>query len=67
MELKEVVEEIKKENIVLIYAFNGTGKTRLSVEYKNMTKEVQVYITMLSVKTCFSGIMMKTIIMPQYG
>lgn len=39
MELKEVVEEIKKENIVLIYAFNGTGKTRLSVEYKNMTKE----------------------------
>lgn len=26
-------------NIILIFAFNGTGKTRLSVEYKNMTKE----------------------------
>ena len=40
MNLSEVVEEIKKEkkNIYLIYAFNGTGKTRLSVEYKNVTK-----------------------------
>lgn len=27
-----------KENIIVIYAFNGTGKTRLSVEYKNYTK-----------------------------
>lgn len=26
------------ENIILIYAFNATGKTRLSVEYKNLTK-----------------------------
>ena len=26
-------------NIILIFAFNGTGKTRLSVEYKNITKE----------------------------
>jgi len=26
-------------NIILIFAFNGTGKTRLSVEYKNVTKE----------------------------
>ena len=30
--------EISK-NIVLIFAFNGTGKTRLSVEYKNITKQ----------------------------
>ena len=28
-----------KKNIVLIYAFNGTGKTRLSVAYKNITKK----------------------------
>lgn len=28
-----------KENIILIYAFNATGKTRLSVEYKNLTKK----------------------------
>lgn len=27
-----------KENVILIYAFNATGKTRLSVEYKNLTK-----------------------------
>ena len=26
-------------NIILIFAFNGTGKTRLSVEYKNVTKK----------------------------
>lgn len=28
-----------KEQIVLVYAFNGTGKTRLSVAYKNATKD----------------------------
>jgi len=27
------------KNIILIYAFNGTGKTRLSVAYKDITKE----------------------------
>jgi wobble nucleotide-excising tRNase len=27
-----------KKNIILVYAFNGTGKTRLSVAYKNETK-----------------------------
>jgi hypothetical protein len=27
-----------QENIILIYAFNSTGKTRLSVAYKNYTK-----------------------------
>ncbi len=40
MNLTEIATQIKdtKENIVLIYAFNATGKTRLSVEYKNITK-----------------------------
>lgn len=38
--ITEIAQELKdtKENIVLIYAFNATGKTRLSVEYKNITK-----------------------------
>ncbi|WNF05925.1 AAA family ATPase [Brevibacillus borstelensis] len=27
------------KNVILIFAFNGTGKTRLSVEYKNITKQ----------------------------
>ena len=38
--LKELATQLVelKKNIVLIYAFNGTGKTRLSVEYKNKTK-----------------------------
>lgn len=42
MDLKEIAEEIKakgnNEKITLIYAFNGVGKTQLSVEYKNITK-----------------------------
>lgn len=40
-DLKSIVRQIqkRKENIFLVYAFNGTGKTRLSVEYKNSTKE----------------------------
>jgi hypothetical protein len=29
-----------KESIILIYAFNATGKTRLSVAYKDSTKDV---------------------------
>lgn len=39
--LKTLAERIfqLKENIILIFAFNGTGKTRLSVEYKNYTKQ----------------------------
>jgi wobble nucleotide-excising tRNase len=40
MEFKPIIEEILKENIVLIYAFNGTGKTRLSVDYEAYTTEV---------------------------
>ncbi|WP_277638498.1 AAA family ATPase [Bacteroides graminisolvens] len=39
--MKDVAQEIKnaKETIVLIYAFNATGKTRLSVAYKDITKK----------------------------
>lgn len=33
---KKLVDSTK--NIILVFAFNGTGKTRLSVEYKNLTK-----------------------------
>jgi len=36
----EIAKELKekKENIILLYAFNATGKTRLCVEFKNLTK-----------------------------
>ncbi len=39
--INEIAQEIKdsKQPIVLIYAFNSTGKTKLSVEYKNLTKK----------------------------
>lgn len=36
---KQLVE--MNENIVLIFAFNGTGKTQLSVAYKNETKNAE--------------------------
>lgn len=38
--MEGIVKEIydAQEKIFLIYAFNATGKTRLSVEYKNYTK-----------------------------
>jgi len=38
--ISEIAQLLKdmNENIILIYAFNATGKTRLSVEYKNITK-----------------------------
>lgn len=41
MELSDIAKEIKesKENIFLMYAFNGTGKTRLSVEYKETARD----------------------------
>ena len=41
MSLQEIAATIKgsEENIFLIYAFNATGKTRLSIDYKNVTKE----------------------------
>lgn len=39
----EIAKAIKdqKENIVLLYAFNATGKTRLCVEFKNATKTAE--------------------------
>jgi hypothetical protein len=39
--INEIAEELKtsKQPITLIYAFNSTGKTKLSVEYKNITKK----------------------------
>lgn len=41
MELIDIAKQIKdaKENIFLVYAFNGTGKTRLSIEYKELARE----------------------------
>lgn len=40
-ELERIANQINeyKEKIILIYAFNGTGKTRLSTAYKDITKE----------------------------
>ncbi len=41
MNLSEIANKIKnaQENIFLIYAFNATGKTRLSVEYKEAARD----------------------------
>jgi len=41
MTLEAIANEINDmdEKIILIYAFNGTGKTRLSVAYKDATKD----------------------------
>lgn len=41
MSLETIASQLKEldEYIVLIYAFNATGKTRLSVAYKNATKD----------------------------
>ena len=41
MSLNEIAKTLvdMDENIILIYAFNGTGKTQLSIAYKNVTKE----------------------------
>lgn len=40
MDLNDIAQTIKdaNENIFLIYAFNGTGKTRLSTEYKETAR-----------------------------
>jgi hypothetical protein len=39
----EIAGKLKDEekNIILLYAFNATGKTRLCVEYKNITKTAE--------------------------
>lgn len=41
MALKKIAKEIKeaKENIFLVYAFNATGKTRLSTAYKEIARD----------------------------
>jgi hypothetical protein len=41
MSHEQIAEELSaaKERVILIYAFNATGKTRLSVAYKNATKD----------------------------
>ncbi|HBO4310609.1 TPA: AAA family ATPase [Pseudomonas aeruginosa] len=43
MKIEDIAKQLKElgENIVLIYAFNATGKTRLSVAYKNATKNIE--------------------------
>lgn len=40
MDLTDIAKQIKeaKESVFLIYAFNGTGKTRLSVAYKEIAR-----------------------------
>lgn len=45
MSLEAIATEIKnlKEKIVLIYAFNTTGKTRLSIAYKNITQDQETH------------------------
>lgn len=45
MSINRIAEEIKSypENIVLIYAFNGTGKTWLSKEFHNISKRDDDY------------------------
>lgn len=47
MELQDIAKEIKeaKEKIFLIYAFNATGKTRLSVEYKELCRNEEGHQT----------------------
>ena len=40
--LEEIAQEIKNSNkkVTLLYAFNTTGKTRLSMEFKNLVNEI---------------------------
>ena len=47
MDLAQIARQIKDapENIFLIYAFNATGKTRLSVEYKEVARNEQGHQT----------------------
>ena len=43
MELAEIAQKIKNSNkkVTLLYAFNATGKTRLSMEFKNLVNEIR--------------------------
>ncbi|MBS1941932.1 MAG: AAA family ATPase [Bacteroidetes bacterium] len=38
-DVAKTIADLKDKNIVLLYAFNSSGKTRLCVEYKNFTKD----------------------------
>ena len=41
MDLKNIAQKLRKapENIILIYAFNATGKTSLSIQYNEISKD----------------------------
>ena len=41
--LREIAQKIKNSNkkVTLLYAFNTTGKTRLSMEFKNLVNEIR--------------------------
>lgn len=43
MNLQEIAREIyqAKERIILVYAFNAVGKTRLSIAYKDLSKDAE--------------------------
>lgn len=36
---KHLRDELQAKKFILLYAYNGTGKTRLSIEFKNLGKE----------------------------
>ena len=63
--LKEIAEELKDsgKKVQLIYAFNGTGKTRLSRTFKELTtakrenEDEQMGVKVLLLKIFFLGIM----------
>jgi hypothetical protein len=70
MSLDAIASELKelKDYVVLIFAFNATGKTRLSVAYKNATKDSETgKHTGVYYKTCLFGIMMKNMTVQIYG
>ena len=65
--LTEIAQTLKDANkkVQLIYAFNGTGKTRLSREFKRLiakqkswkTQKQKYFTTMLLRKICSIGTM----------
>lgn len=58
-------DDLNNVNYVLLFAYNGTGKTRLSMEFKNAGKKTAAAIRSISMPTpriSFSGTMiLKTI------
>lgn len=64
MTLNEIAGTLRDSDarIILVYAFNATGKTQLSVAYKNATKQedggIPEFITTRTAKTFSSGITM---------